>query len=42
MPQSDTELMSQEQILDFKPVPRLEQVGDKRRKQMKDRKHDVE
>jgi hypothetical protein len=34
--------MSQEQILNFKPVSRREQVGDKRRKQMKDCKHHVE
>jgi hypothetical protein len=29
-PQGDTELMSQEEVLDFKSVRRLEQVGDKR------------
>jgi hypothetical protein len=28
--------MSKKQILDFKPAPRLEQVGDKRAKQVKD------
>jgi len=35
------ELISQEQILDFKPVPRLEQVGDKRPKLSKDHVHRV-
>ena len=32
-PQGDTELMSQEEVLDFKSVRRLEQVGDKRSNQ---------
>jgi len=40
-PQSDTELMPQEQILDFKPVPGLEQVGDKRPQQSKNHAHRV-
>ena len=39
VPQGDIELMSKKQILDFKPAPRLEQVGDKRAKQVKDGKH---
>jgi hypothetical protein len=39
VPQRDIELMSKEEILDFKPAPRLEQVGDKRPKQVKDGKH---
>jgi hypothetical protein len=33
--------VSQEQILDFKPVPGLEQLGDKRPKQSKDHAHRV-
>jgi hypothetical protein len=28
-----------QEVLDFKPAPRLEQVDDKRSKQMEDRKH---
>jgi hypothetical protein len=32
----------QKQVFDFKPAPRPEQVGDKRHKQMKERKHHVE
>jgi hypothetical protein len=33
------QLMSKKKILDFKPVWRLAQSGDKRRKQMEDGKH---
>jgi hypothetical protein len=33
-PQGNIELMTKIEILDFKPAPRLEQVGDKRPKQM--------
>jgi hypothetical protein len=33
--------MPKKEILDFKSGPRLEQVGDKRRKQMEDGKHHV-
>jgi hypothetical protein len=40
-PQGNIELMTKIEILDFKPAPRLEQVGDKRRKQMEDRKHRI-
>jgi hypothetical protein len=39
MPQGDIELMSKEEIPDFQPPPRLEQVSDKRPKQVKDGKH---
>jgi hypothetical protein len=31
--------MPEKEVLDFKPAPRLEQVGDKRPKQLEDRKH---
>jgi hypothetical protein len=40
-PQGDTELMSQEEVLDFKSVRRLEQVGDKRSNQSQDHAHRV-
>jgi hypothetical protein len=33
--------MLEKSILDFEPPPRLEQVGEKRRKQMEDRKHRI-
>jgi hypothetical protein len=36
---SDIQLMPKKDILDFKPVWRLAQSGDKRRKQMEDGKH---
>ena len=36
---SDIQLIPKEDILDFKPVWRLAQSGDKRRKQMEDGKH---
>ena len=38
-PQGNIELMSQEEILDFKPSARPEQVDDKLPKQMEDGKH---
>ena len=38
-PQGNIELMTKKEILDFKPAPRLEQVGDKRPKQMEHGKH---
>jgi hypothetical protein len=31
--------MTQKEVLDFKPVPRLEKIGYKSRKQVADRKH---
>jgi hypothetical protein len=34
-PQGNVELMPKKEILDFKPAPRLEQIGDKRPKQIK-------
>jgi hypothetical protein len=40
-PQGDTKLMSQEEVLDFKSVRRLEQVGDKRSNQSQDHAHRV-
>jgi hypothetical protein len=36
-PQGNIELMPKKEILGFKPAPRLEQIGDKRPKQMEDR-----
>jgi hypothetical protein len=41
-PQCDIELMPKKKVLSFKSSPRLEQVGDNRPKQMKDRKHRIE
>jgi hypothetical protein len=38
-PQGDVELMPQKEILNFKPAPRLEQIGDKCGQQMEDREH---
>jgi len=38
-PQGDIELVSEKEVLDFKPTPGPEQVGDKRPKQLEDRKH---
>ena len=38
-PQGNIELMAEKKVLDFKPMPRLEQVGDKCPKQTEDRKH---
>jgi hypothetical protein len=31
--------MPEKEVFDFKPAPRLEQVGDKRLEQLEDRKH---
>jgi hypothetical protein len=38
-PQSDVELMTEKQILCFKPAPRLEQVGDEHSERAQDHKH---
>ena len=38
-PQCDGELMTEKQILSFKPAPRLEQVGYKHSERVHDRKH---
>src|SRR5688572_11479490 len=38
-PQDDGELMTKKEVLDFKPTPRLEQIGDIHSEQMDDRKH---
>jgi hypothetical protein len=40
-PQSDVELMTKKEVLNFKPVSRLEQVGDIRSKQVDDHKHRI-
>jgi hypothetical protein len=40
-PQSDVELMTKKEVFDFKPVPRLEQVGDIQSKQVDDHKHRI-
>jgi hypothetical protein len=40
-PKGDVELMTQKEVLDFKPAMRLEQIGDKRPKQADDRKHRI-
>ena len=37
--QGNVQLMPKKEILDFKPLSRLEQTGDKCRKQMDDGKH---
>jgi hypothetical protein len=39
LPQSDGELMTEKQILGFKPAPRLEQVGDEPSERVQDHKH---
>ena len=39
--QSDVELMTKKEVLNFKPVPRLEQVGDIRSKQVDNHKHRI-
>ena len=36
---SSAELMPKKEVLDFKPAPRLEQVGNKRPEKMEDGKH---
>jgi hypothetical protein len=33
--------MTQKEVLNFKPAPRLEQIGDKRRKQVDNRNHRI-
>jgi hypothetical protein len=33
--------MTQKEVLDFKPVPRLEKIGYEGRKQVDDRKHRI-
>jgi hypothetical protein len=38
-PQGNIELMPEKEVLDFKPTPRPEQVGDEHPKQLEDRKH---
>ena len=38
-PQSDVELMTEKQVLSFKPAPRLEQIGDEHSERVQDRKH---
>ena len=38
-PQGDVELMTEKQVLGFKPATRLEQAGDKYQQHMQDRKH---
>ena len=39
MPQCDVEWMTEEKILDLKPAPRLEQVGDEHSERVQDCKH---
>jgi hypothetical protein len=39
--QDNVELMTQKEVLNFKPAPRLEQIGDKYSKQVDDRKHRI-
>jgi len=41
-PQGNIQLVPKKEVLDFKPTPRREQVGDKRPKQIEDGKHRVE
>jgi len=38
-PQSDVELMTKKEVLDFKRAPRLEQIGDVGSKSVDDREH---
>src|SRR5260370_32230691 len=38
-PQGDAQLMTEKQVLSFKPASRLEQIGEIRSKQVDDRKH---
>jgi len=40
-PQSNIELMTQKEILNFEPAPRLQQVDDKSAKKMKNGEHRV-
>jgi hypothetical protein len=39
--QDNVELMTQKEVLNFKPAPRLEQIADKCSKQVDDRKHRI-
>jgi hypothetical protein len=39
--QDNVELMTQKEVLNFKPTPPLEQIGDKYSKQVDDRKHRI-
>jgi hypothetical protein len=39
--QDNIELMTQEEVLNFKPAPRLKLIGEKCSKQVDDRKHPV-
>src|SRR5262249_23179240 len=39
MPQGDAELMAKEQVLDFKPAPRLEEVDEEHCERMQEREH---
>jgi hypothetical protein len=41
IPFNARELMRQKEVLNFKPAPRLEQIGDKCSKQVDDRKHRI-
>jgi hypothetical protein len=38
-PHCDIQLMTEKQILGFKPAPRLEKVGDEHPKRVQERKH---
>jgi hypothetical protein len=38
-PQRDVELVTEKNVLGFKPAPRLEHVGDKHSEHAQDRKH---
>jgi hypothetical protein len=39
--QDNAQLMTQKEVLKFKPASRLEQIGDKSSKQVDDRKHRI-
>jgi hypothetical protein len=39
LPKRDIELVAKKKVLDFKPAPRLEQVGDEHPEEMEDGKH---
>jgi len=41
LPQSDVELMTKKEVLNFKPVPRLELIRDIRSKQSHNHKHRI-
>jgi hypothetical protein len=40
-PQGDVDVMTQKEVLDFKPATRLEPIGYRRCKQVDDRKHRI-